>query len=142
LTLIRGNGEQVSLDCNYCQIGYDPPRGYVEHNRYHYTPEQFVCRRVTGISHGEVEYSDAPASALFRDKDACAVRCEELNEQRSKEDAARRLANLSSKRHSLAHSVHYWGRQVKELQRDLEVAQAKLAVCPKPKKENPDGTSL
>lgn len=30
VTLILGNGEQLSLACDYCSVGYEPPTGYVE----------------------------------------------------------------------------------------------------------------
>lgn len=59
----------------------------------------------------------------------CAVRCKELNEERRKTDEERAISNLASKRRDLAWSVHYWGGQVKKLERDLEVARARLARC-------------
>jgi hypothetical protein len=139
LTLIRGNGESVSLQCNYCQRGYGPSFGVIERRVSEYTPRAFVCASVVSWDGKEINYSEAGpdetcrnyagSKDLFRSREECEARCAERNAQSRADDERRAIANLASKRASLAHSVHYWGNKIKALERDLEVARGQLAVC-------------
>jgi hypothetical protein len=146
LMLIKGNGEQQSLDCNYCQSGYDPPRGRVTRTDYRSVPQRFICRRVVGFDGTDINYSESNPEAtcytyrsskdLFRNELDCAERCDVLNVECALNDKKRAIANLESKRGKLAHSSHYWSRKVADLKRDLIAAEARLAVCKaKPKGE-------
>lgn len=143
ITLILGNGTQQSMECNLCQSGYDRPRGMIQHIIHGSIPVQVTCRRIVDFRDSEPCYSDSEedagsyrtykASELYRDKAECEVACAKRNEENRVEDERRALANLESKRRSLAFSSHYWARQVKELERDLELARARLAVCKQPR---------
>ena len=146
LTLIRGNGEQVSLECNYCQLGYDPPRGVVSRIYYDHRPTPFTPRRVR-VDGDEITYSASEPDAtcysvvsaryLYPSQDECQARCDILNAERTKAEEERALAILASKRQGLAHSVHYWGNLVKDLKKKLEKATARLAVLKE--KAKPEG---
>lgn len=141
LTLIKGNGEEVSLACNYCSPGFDLPTGRVKVSKGAFRPEPFTCSRIVGweaegpsyseSSEGATCYSFKRAGDLFRDKDECQARCDELTKDREYHRAQQVIANLESKRKSLSHSTHYWKSQVDRLERDLNAAKARLAVSKK-----------
>lgn len=141
ITLIKGNGEQLSLDCQICEDranGYYNPTGYVRETVHDFKPKKFTCRSVN-VRGSEISYSeDEPgavcrgsvnASKLYRDYDKCLVHCQELKAERRTADERMLLANISSKRKSLAYSATYWSREVKKLERELEAARARLSVC-------------
>lgn len=138
LTLIQGNGEKVTIDCACCSRGYEPPHGVIERTVYEHTPTRFIPGRVE-ISGGVIRYSESGPDAacyrivrvdeLFSDRDECEAACVQLNEDRAKQDAELAVRNLASKRREMAWSVHYWGRKVKELERDLVTARERLQRC-------------
>lgn len=139
IEMIKGNGERVSLDCGECMHCYDPPHpGRERISIYEHKPARFIPQRI-GMSGDEFTYSESPPTAscyrsryakdLFRSFEDCEQRCKELNEQRAAEDERRRIANLSSRRKSLAFSASYWSRKVKELRADLARTEAQLARC-------------
>jgi hypothetical protein len=135
LTLIQGNGEQVSIACACCSRGYGSPSGYVNRVRHEHRPERFTCARVD-VSGDEIRYRDdalactsREASRLFRSLEECQAACDRENVERAEHDEKMALANLASTRRDMAFSVHYWGRKVRDLERDLERARARLSEC-------------
>jgi len=46
ITMIQGNGVQVSLACAACSAGYEPPRGVIQRTYYEHRPVQVMLRRV------------------------------------------------------------------------------------------------
>lgn len=143
ITLVLGNGTQQSMDCNRCQIGYDRPSGMVKHVVYDSQPTRFVCRRIVGWTDGlpdyteseecESGYSYAHSKDLYTDKAECEKACAERNAERKANDERIVIANIASKRRSLAFSSHYWAGKVKTLERELEAARARLAACKQPR---------
>jgi len=135
LTLVQGNGEQVFIACACCSLGSDPPSGRVKRTRFEHRPERFLCARVD-VNGDVIRYRDdalscsyCEATRLFRSHEECQRACDAENAQRAEEEKARAIANLASKRRDMAWSVHYWGRKVRDLAKDLETARARLAVC-------------
>ena len=133
LRLVKGNGEEIELACNYCGPGYDPPSGRVTHLVYDCQPERFVCRRVLRIEGDVVEYSESAtrlrrSNELFRDREECAKVCAQKNVEYQQDRERREIANLESKRRSLAHSSHYWTSQRSKLLRDLGHIEARIRI--------------
>lgn len=139
IEMTKGNGEKVSIQCGHCQSGFDPPRGWVNRTRFAYAPEAVVASKCT--MHGDTFYyslecgRNTIADRLFLTFDECAAECVKLNDEHNANELQRELACLSSNRHSMSFSASYWGRQVKDLERKLELARARLAVCKKPKEK-------
>jgi len=138
ITMVRGDGTAVSVHCVACAVGFEPPTGKVKRIFYQHRPTPFVPRRVEirgqeilySTSDPDAQcYSSVPASLLFASKEACQAACDALNAERTKHEEERAIAMLASTRRGLAWSVHYWGRLVKELERHLAQARARLAVC-------------
>ena len=148
LTIIKGNGEQVSVACPVCEDranGYYGPTGYVHETVYDFKPQKFTCNRVSiygsEISYSESRpdancYSSVDANNLYRDYDVCLARCQELVAQHEAEDERRVLANIRSKREHLAFSVSYWSKEVKKLERELQAARDRLCVSREMRKDN------
>jgi hypothetical protein len=140
ITLTQGNGTAVTIACGCCWRGFDPPTGRVQRTRYGSVPEPFTPQSVE-VRGDEVRYSESPpgsscystkdAANLFRTIEECAARCAELDETRRANDERQAVANLASKRSSMAWSAHYWGRKVRDLERDLAAARGRLAECPR-----------
>lgn len=145
LTLVKGNGETVSLECNNCQSGYDAPRGWVKAESFEAKVEPFTCRRITSYGENDIHYSESSPGAacysscdakyLFRDRAEAQALAEKMAAEHLVERERCAVANLASRRRSLSHSTHYWKSQVTRLEHELETARARLAVCPKKKRE-------
>lgn len=143
ITVIFGNGETASLACAACLRGYEPPAGVVKRVFYEHKPTPFTANRVR-IDGDEVQYSTSePSASCYRTVDAkalflteaeCQVECDKLNAERIKHEEKMAIQNLASKRRDLAWSAHYWRSEVARLEKNLESARARLAVCKERKK--------
>lgn len=138
LTLLKGSGERVSIDCNYCQVGYLPPTGTVRRTIDEYRPTPFVCTRVTqwcedGVYYSESRegttcYTNVPAFDLYATREECEAACAAKTAAAAEQRRHAEEAQLESKRRSLAHSTHYWKRLAERLEREAAIARARLAV--------------
>ena len=132
VTVTLGSGNVYTLDCACCGHGLDRPRGYVEVRDYTSGPKCVTLGAVTIETWGsgpELRYGGIGVTDLYENEEACRDECTRRNRERKKNDEEQALHRIASKRKELAWSVHYWGRQVAELKRDLERAEARLAVC-------------
>ena len=140
LRVIQGNGQEFEIDCAACTLGYEPPSGKIKQIVYRHVPTPYTPRRVIGFeANGIVNYTDAPEGAtcysyihsndMFQNETDCLVACEQRNVEREKWQAENLLSNLKSKKRDLAWSVHYWGRKLRDLERDLELTRTRLTEC-------------
>jgi hypothetical protein len=135
ITLTQGNGDQVSLDCACCSRGFNPPTGTIERRVSNRRPVPFICAWVE-VRGEEIRYMENTTGSgtivdskdLFRDQNACQQRCDELNKLFEEEQERLILATISHKRKDMAWSAHYWGRKVKDLERELELAKKRLGL--------------
>lgn len=133
LTVLQGNGAQFTIECATCRVGYEPSRGTIQTRAYQVLPMPFKCARVE-LNGNKFCYYDPYNSGTFCDrlfatKLECEKKCQELNEEYAKEEDRRLISNLESKRRDMAWSVSYWQRKVKDLEKDLNAARARLSVC-------------
>ncbi len=137
ITMILGNGEQVSLYCENCRLGYDPPTGQVKRTYYEHSPTRFTPLRV-GVDGSEIRYSEsgpdstcyssAYAKDLFATQEECQVRCDVLNAEKTQEETDRAWQVLLQNRKKMASSVGYWSQMVGRLRKELAATEARLAV--------------
>ncbi len=142
IDMIKGNGERVMLDCGLCAPGYEQPKGWISQHVYNCKPTPFTPRR-WDKSCGEFTFSEADpdsncfsytyAKDLFRDRDECQRRCDELNREYAENQEHLMLANIGSKRKSLAFSATYWAQEVARKEKELAAAKTRLSRCKKPK---------
>ena len=144
VTLIRGNGEHVSLDCACCSRGGERPSGRVERKRGARHPRPVVLGSIS-ISSGQLTYFEMSCGTCLNPEDLyetvqeCQARCDVLNAEWDRQQADQIIRNMLHQRESLAWSVHYWGRKVKELERDLEAAHARLNASRERRQKAEDG---
>lgn len=132
LTLIQGNGDTVSIACANCSQGCEPPLGRIKRAFYHFEPQRFICEKVE--MHGyEFWYHDGERNVssenLFKTREECEKRCIELNVKKEKEEESKILTNITRNRAKIAWSVHYWGRTVSKLTKELDFAKKRLSEC-------------
>ena len=137
LTLTLGNGDEHVMQCENCRSGYDNATGYINVYVFEHRPEKFQCEALYSVDHeGRTRYQYLgrvmDSTDLYVDYDVCAEACRLKNIILHAEQDSRHLAILESKRKSLAFSVSYWRKKVKDLERDLERARQRLNEC-KPK---------
>ena len=134
--MVLENGSQFHLDCCCCQVGYDGPRGWVIQREVWFKPEVAI---VAGVDFQDGETNYRTNRGCFREvystAEECQPECDRRQAEYEADEERRSLANLQSKRRDCAWSVHYWGRKVKELERDLEAARARLHRIKAEKKE-------
>lgn len=144
IEVVLGNGERYSLDCRCCQSGYDDPRGAIKCTVFEYRPVPFLPLSIQ--MHGsEVSYSESPPDSncyssvsttnLFATKEECQAKCEQMNAEHAKAEAESIVYRRGRARKDLAWSAHYWGSQVRQLEKDLTTARARLSKCKASKKE-------
>lgn len=145
IELVLGNGQRFSLDCRCCQSGYEDPRGVIKRTAFEYRPVPFLPLRVT-IFGSEVSYSESPPEAscyssvdskhLFTSKEECQAKCEAMNAEHAAAEAEAIVHRRGRARKDLAWSAHYWGSQVRQLEKELAKARERLTKCKAIKKEN------
>lgn len=150
LTVINGHDEAFRVPCQNCTRGYEGPFGYVKRVVYERKPTPFTCNRVE-VRGDEVRYSEqspeancwssADASDLFRDKDECAARCVEINEAYAAEMEERNTNQIARNRKRVLWSYTYWSRQIKDIERQLELARERLKKCNKPTRKPKGATT-
>lgn len=128
-----GNGESHKLKCHACGPGYTNPNGFIVSYKTTWVPERRTPIEFTGFRDGIAMYSDAvscgmSADRMFSDLQACEDDCDRRQVQSDAEEEARMLANIRSKRESLAFSVSYWRSQVREYEEKLARVREQLGI--------------
>lgn len=136
VTLKLGNGDEHTLDCRCCGIGYDPPTGRMKVNRFIYEPEEITLARVTHFDKDGVGYTNAPveassystyhSSSLFRDKLQCEAVCEKMRAEKAAQEEENALARAKSRGRDMAYSVSYWRSRAAQHKKDWEDAERRL----------------
>lgn len=144
IEVVLGNGERYSLDCRCCQSGYEPPRGQIKRLIFEYRPTLFVPHRVQ-VYGEDVSYSESPPDALsytsvrsehlFTTQEECQAKCDAMNAEHAAHASDHLIRSRKRAREDLAWSAHYWGSQVRQLRKDLELAEARLNRSKELKKE-------
>ena len=140
VTLILGNGENVSLPCDYCGKGYEGPRGYVEEHDYvvEATPHTVTGKRSTMTKDGEaVEYHVGSDTCyrIFKPEDCFATREEAQKAAIAKKAQLDREQNERSEylkhdqRKSYSWNAGYHLRAVKKAQQDIEYHSKMAQLC-------------
>ena len=130
LTVILGDGSQVTIDCAGCARGYDPPLGVITYHEGVIDVRQVIIERVE-ITVDVVEYG---FSSCYRSRDLFATqeeaeqRATGLVEQHDQEEKARVFRKEKNNR-SWSWHVHYHRDCIRRLQKDLVYHEAKLKVA-------------
>ncbi len=136
IEMIKGNGEHISLECNYCQSSYDPPIGTVRRTTWRFEPMEFIPTNVRMDGMSEFSYSNSQynfsAKNMWKSHKEAIIACAIKTAEYQKTEDRREIANLESKRRHLAFCSHYWKRKVTDLEASLIAARKRLAACKVP----------
>jgi len=135
LTVILGDGTQVTIDCAGCSLGYDPPRGYVTYHEYGPSVHQATICKVEissegvkyGIDGNSHSYHIAEPINLFDTKEEAEVRAQELADEHNQEEHVKINQKDYGNRHrTWSWHVHYYRQQIRRAKDEIEYAEAKL----------------
>lgn len=132
LTVIMGDGEQLSINCAWCAKGYDPPRGYlIVYDWAAYTERSYI----EGVerSDGTYEYRGCGWSEkedqIALTKEAAQVIACKRAEAHNEAEQHRYLACKEQTSRSWAWNASYHRNKIKQAQKDIEYHTAKLNVA-------------
>ena len=132
LTIIMGDGDQHSIQCDTCKRGFEAPTGKVSY--YEKTARSRVCL-VTGVRQesGGFRYDLAPSywaddTTVFASEDEAVQAAALMATIDNAEEIAKKTRKHEQNR-SWAWNAHYHRRQLKEAQRQLEYHTAMLNVA-------------
>lgn len=136
-----GDGTEVSVDCQSCALGYNPPSGLIKY----WQPEpmaQHVFIQGLSISRDEIRYSlsdhrGGNEEDVFDNEEVALIRAKQLaSEFKVAEEA--RIARKDKPSTTWASNASYHRKQLKSAQRDLEYHTRKLEAAKRHAKETKD----
>lgn len=138
LRVILGDDSEVTIDCAGCDLGYEPPRGYVTHRAYE---PQVEGGKITGIEINENGVSYNLSGYIVEEKNVSEVYEDALKQaavlaaEYEESEKQRMLRKEKDARTWAWHATYHRGA-IKRAQKDLEYHTAKLNVASKYKKES------
>ena len=130
----------VSVECRECQVGYDPPTGFVTVYGYFPQVEPFVITGAEvgpkGVTRYRSHHYNVEADELFSteaEAEIAALRIVEEAKQHQREQLARKEKDTRS----WAWNAAYHRNCIRRAQKDIEYHTAKLNVAAIKAKEGP-----
>ena len=132
LTVIKGDGSQVSIGCVACVRGFDYATGYVNWHGHVVDVAEVVIEKVE-LTPDKVEYGfrncyHADQSCMFDTKEEAEARALELAEEHNQEERER-IYRKEKHNHTWAWNAHYHRDCIKRAENDLKYHTAKLNVA-------------
>lgn len=139
LTVIKGDGAQVSIACAGCTRGYDEPTGYIAYHAQVVEVIEVEIEKVE-LSKTEVTYGfhgcyHADQDCMFDTKPEAEARALVLAEEHNQEELAR-IYRKEKYNHTWAWNAHYHRDCIKRAEQDLKYHTAKLNVAKAKAKED------
>lgn len=133
LTVILGDDSQVTIDCDTCAPGYEPPRGYIIFNQYKPRFRQIVIDRMeveqSGIRYQSKCHYMFSQSDVFDTKEEAESRAAEKAKKLSN-DEIERLKKKERPAQTWAWNVRYYRREIRHAKKKIEYFTAKLKAAP------------
>ena len=136
VTLILGNGDEVTLPCSYCAPGYNPPAGFVTEYEMVVGPKPYritEVRTVQGLEVETVEYMAGcyclSAENTFETEEAAIERSEELRKKEVERQENRIEFLKKDKKKSFAWNAGYHLREAKRNRKDMERHERQAVLC-------------
>ena len=134
---------QVSIGCQNCQRGFEPPSGYVEH--YERIPRAKLATITGAEINGErIEWrvhsthdDIVPDDRLFNDEAAALTKAQQMAAEENAEALAR-IANKEKDTRSWAWNASYHRKEIKRCRESIAYHESKLAVAAIKANENTD----
>lgn len=132
LTLIKGDGERVSLACAGCTRGYNEPTGYVHYHAQVSSVSEVTVERVEikrdGVTYGVNGNWIVENDNVFDTREEAEVRALVLAEEYNQDEEAR-VYTKEKPQHTWAWNAHYHRDCIKRAEKDLLYHTAKLNVA-------------
>lgn len=136
VTLVLGNGDRVSLPCDYCGKGFDDPRGYIKEYEYISKAEHAIITKIqseTDTIGEERKYyfggRSADVSDLFDSEEEALVRCAEKVKQQETEENTRAYRVKANHLKSYAWNAGYHLWAAKDHRKRAEYHEQKAILC-------------
>lgn len=133
LTVILGDGEQVTIECAGCARGYDLPTGFMRLHVYAPSVTLTTINRVEIAAEELAEYGvngsyRVKEDCLFLDKAEAETKARQLSDEltRSEEEAIHRKKKPTR---TWAWNVHYHRAEIRRAKESIEYNERKLAAA-------------
>ena len=132
VTATLGCGLSLQLPCQTCSVGFSAPSGVVKRSVFTAIPQLVTLGNPT--MYGEDIYYELDGGGKVRSSElhlwwpASKEQCLEMVRTRTLQYKDQLRRQLASKRRDLAWSVTYWRSKVKDLRRNLEIAEQALVI--------------
>lgn len=133
LTVIMGDGAQVTIDCSLCSVGYDPPHGFVTQGYYtpavkHSTVEGVERDREDGFKYRLHDCYSKPEADLFATREEAEARAAVLAQELIQQEADR-IKRREKDTRTWAWNARYHRECIRRAEHDLQYHRAKLEVA-------------
>ena len=137
VVLILGNGDQVTLPCEGCGLGYDGPRGYIKEWEHIVAAEATVITRVITENYGngeDVKYQclhnhSFPEYKLFATEEEALVTAKKIKAKEDEEQKTKAKYLKHKVEKNYAWNARYHLREAKENRRRAEYHDTKAMLC-------------
>jgi len=138
LTVILGDDSQVTIDCAGCSAGIDPPKGYITYYKQEIDVSLVVINGIrTYPEYVEYEINKTSCSCniikdtdIFSTRKEAEIRAKELAEEWNKEQLDK-IHRKEKNNHTWSWHVHYHRKQIRDAEKTIEYAKAKLDAAKK-----------
>lgn len=137
LRIILGDDSEVSIPCVCCERGYEGSPGKIQSYSFHADVSEFEISGVESVieqGNLRVRYSGGcwsiRGSDVFATPEEALRRAEQLTLEHQA-DEARRLRCKEKQTRTWAWNVSYWRKQIRDAEKTINRAKAKLSVAPK-----------
>lgn len=132
LTVIKGDGSQVSIECAGCSAGYEPPKGYVRYNKWIADVCQVTIQRIEitpqGVEYWHSESYRVREEDIFDSKEEAEKRAIVIFEEHDAQEIAR-IHQKEKHNRTWSWNAHYHRDCIKRAEKDLAYHTAKLNVA-------------
>lgn len=136
VTLILGNGDQVSLSCDYCGRGYNNPTGQVSEIQFFAGAELRIIDKVSSEHNSDGEeiryqsgYNILYPENIFDTEQEALDRCVEIAEQLTKDEKSKSEYLKADIKKSFAWNAGHHLREAKQHENLAAIHKEKAILC-------------
>ncbi len=134
LTVIVGNGSQITIDCECCKRGYEGCKGKIQEYQFQSSARQITVENIE-FSNGQFRYNYNDEVDVFATEPEATKRAESLRSKHELEESERLKWHKENAHKTWAWNATYHRRSLKEALRNVEYHTAKLNVAKLKSKE-------
>jgi hypothetical protein len=136
VVLVLGNGDECSIECNFCGKGYEGPRGYIEEYEWIADVKQIVIetKKIQETPGGfrSIEYGNHQhyirTGELFETREEAETRVAQLITEHERQEEERLATRKEYDKNSYGWHVGYHKKQAAKARKDFEYHEAKAVA--------------